>query len=392
MLKLIFWILIFLVFYTYLGYGILLLFLNTIKKFLKRHPADEKSLFEPPEVTLLVAAWNERSIVNQKMQNTRNLTYPKDRLKIVWITDGSSDGTPEVLGNYKEVKVLHQPERQGKTAALNRALKFIDTPFVVFSDANTILRPDSIMRLMEPFSDERVGCVAGEKRITRNYADVAAGAGEGTYWRYEAWLKIQESKYSSALAAAGELYAIRTSLFKPVNPDSIIDDFIISMDIARQGYLIKYQPLAIAEETSSLNIKEELKRKVRIASGAVQTVFRYPFLLNIFRHGFLSFEFISHKFLRWMIVPLAIPLILVLNVIICLSTNFTEHLYTTVLALQSIFYIFVVIGLLLEGKPVRLQFIFLPSYLAIVNYAQYAGFIRYLRKKHNVIWEKARRV
>jgi len=391
MLKLILWILIFLVFYTYAGYGLILVVMNGIKKIFSRKKPDHAAFNELPEVTLLIAAYNERKIVECKMDNTRQLEYPAGKLKIVWITDGSDDDTPALLKKYPEVTVLHQPERQGKTAALNRAVSVISTPFVIFSDANTILLKDAVLKLIEPFSNEKVGCVAGEKRIIRNVTDVAAGAGEGTYWRYEAWLKILESEYSSALAAAGELYAIRTKLYIPVDPDIIIDDFIISLNIARQGFLIKYQPQAIAQESSSLNIREELKRKIRIASGGVQTVFRYPSLLNIFRYGFLSFEFISHKFFRWLLVPLAIPAILILTVLICFSTQWTGSLYIVLLLLQAVFYFFVILGLLLEGRPVRFQAFFLPSYLAIVNYAQYAGFFRFIRKKHNVVWEKARR-
>ncbi len=344
-----------------------------------------------PEVTLLIAAYNEKDTVNAKVENTRKLNYPKEKLKIVWITDGSDDGTPDLLSQYPEIILLHNSERRGKTAALNRALKTIETPFVIFNDANTMLDTESVHHLIAPFSNERVGCVAGEKRIMKNVYEAAAGAGEGAYWQYESILKRLESNFSSALAAAGELYAIRTKLFKPVDPDIIIDDFVISLNIAKQGYLIKYQPKAFAMEHSSANISEELKRKVRIASGAIQTIFRFPSLFNIFLHGFLSIEFISHKVFRWLIVPIAIPLIVLFTILLCIQSQWQNPTYIIILLVQVVFYFFVSLGVLFERKATRWKLLYLPYYLVIINYAQYAGIIRFIRGKHNVVWEKAKR-
>ncbi len=391
MIKLIFWILIILIAYTYIGYAILLLILNGIKRLSGKNHREYIAPQTLPEVTLLIAAYNERDTVETKVQNTREIHYPENKLQVVWITDGSDDGTPDFLSQYSEIKVLHIPERKGKTAALNRALKTIDTPFVIFSDANTMLDPEAIINLIIPFSDKKVGCVAGEKRIVKNVFEIAAGAGEGAYWKYESILKRLESEFSTALAAAGELYAIRTELYQPVDPDIIIDDFIISFNIARQGYLIKYQPKAFALENSSANIREELKRKIRIASGAMQTMLRYPSLFNFFRHGFLSFEFISHKVFRWLVVPTSIPLIAFLTIVLCIQSNWQVPLYVIILLLQALFYFFVMLGLFFEGKATRWKILFLPYYLIIINYAQYAGIIRFMRGKHNVVWEKAKR-
>ena len=391
MLKLIFWILLILIAYTYFGYAVLLLLLNAFKRLQGKHRNACPLPLPLPEVTLLIAAYNEKDTVGVKVKNTREIKYPGDKLKVIWITDGSDDGTPELLSQYSEIKVFHTPERKGKTAALNRALKVIDTPFVIFSDANTMLDPDAINQLIAPFGDERVGCVAGEKRISKNIYEVAAGAGEGAYWQYESFLKRLESDFLTVLAAAGELYAIRTKLYQPVDPDIIIDDFVISLNIARQGYRIKYQPDAFAMENSSANIREELKRKIRIASGAMQTMFRYPSLFNLFKYGFLSFEFISHKVLRWLLVPIAIPLILVLSVALCIQTQWQEPVYIIILLMQALFYFFVLLGIIFERRATRWRIVFLPFYLVIINYAQYAGILKFLRGKHNVVWEKAKR-
>lgn len=389
MIKLIFWILIFLIAYTYMGYAVLLFFLNGIKSLFYWKRSGNEISRPLPEVTLLIAAYNEIKIVQDKVQNTRELDYPKNKLKVVWITDGSNDGTPEFLKQYDEIKVLHKPERKGKTAALNRAMETINTPFVIFSDANTMLDPKVISYLIAPFSDKKVGCVAGEKRIVKNVFEIAAGAGEGAYWKYESVVKKLESDFSTTLSAAGELYAFRSELYQPVDPDIIIDDFVISYNIARQGYLIKYEPKAFAVENSSANIHEELKRKIRIASGAMQTMLRYSSLFNIFRHGFLSFEFLSHKVLRWIVVPIAIPLIIILNLVLCFQGNWQIPVYVVILLLQVVFYFFVLLGLFFEKKATRWKVIFFPYYLITINYAQYAGIIKFFRGKHNVVWEKA---
>jgi biofilm PGA synthesis N-glycosyltransferase PgaC len=391
MLKAIFWILLALIVYTYIGYALFLLILNGIKSLFYRIRPKSLLSNDLPTVTLLIACYNEREIIEGKMKNCYAIDYPSDKLKILWITDGSDDGSPEFLSHYNDVTVLHEPERKGKTAALNRAMKFVSTPFVVFSDANTMLDKSAVKILLSHFTDDSIGCVAGEKRIAGNISDTAAGAGEGAYWRYESYIKRLESGLHSALAAAGELYAMRTSLFVPVDPDSIIDDFVISSTITLSGYRILYAPEAYALESPSMNIREELKRKIRIASGGIQTIIKFPSLLNIFRHPLLSFEFISHKVLRWLIVPFAIPLLLLLNIYICLSDEPVLPLYIILLLAQLFFYFLAIIGLIAEVIESKARTIFLPYYIIIMNYAQVAGLIRYLKRKHTVVWEKAKR-
>jgi cellulose synthase/poly-beta-1,6-N-acetylglucosamine synthase-like glycosyltransferase len=389
MLKPLFWILSIIIIYTYLGYPFLLLLLYGFKRIFVKIIKSVELTGDLPEVTLLIAAFNEKEVVESKMQNTLALNYPPEKLRVTWVTDGSDDGTPELLTTYTGIHILHQPDRKGKTAALNRAMELIDTPFVVFSDANTMLDRNAIKELLAGFTDDKVGCVAGEKRIVRNSIDSAAGSGESAYWQYEAYIKRLESGFYSALAAAGELYAIRTKLYIKAESDSIIDDFVISIKIALTGYRIRYAPDAFAYESPSLNMKEELKRKIRIASGGIQTVFRFPSLFNFFRHGLLSFEFISHKVLRWMAVPFAIPTIFILNLYICFWENWQEPLFPILLCLQVLFYLFVIAGSLFEKRVIRFPIIFLPYYIILTNYAQIAGIFKFIRRKHSVVWDKA---
>lgn len=390
--KIVLWILLFLVFYTYLGYGILLYLLVKLKRIFKGKPRPSDTPYEP-EVTLFVAAYNERDYVDAKVQNSLSLDYPKEKIKMVWVTDGSDDGTPELLKKYEDqgVKVYHKPERGGKIGAMNRGMQFVDTPIVIFSDANTMLGPESIRRIVNLFSSPKVGCVSGEKRIFQKEAQSAA-ATEGIYWKYESKLKKWDAELYSVVGAAGELFAIRTDLYQEVERDTLLDDFIISLRIAMNGYTIQYDPEAYAIEAPSANVKEELKRKVRIAAGGIQSIVRLKPLLNPLRYGILSFQYISHRVLRWTLAPFSLPLLFILNLIIALNSGFDmNNLYTWLFLGQILFYVMALTGWILESKHLRIKILFVPYYFLIMNYAVFLGFARYLKKQQSVNWERAQR-
>jgi cellulose synthase/poly-beta-1,6-N-acetylglucosamine synthase-like glycosyltransferase len=221
-IKISFWLLFFIVFYAYLGYGMLLFGIIKFRRLtgLAKRRVDDPT-FEP-YVTLFIAAYNEKDFVAAKIKNTLELDYPKEKLKMVWVTDGSDDGTPEELKKYANVVVHHLPRRNGKIGAMNRGMKFVETPIVVFCDANTLLGHESIRSIVRLFSNPKVGCVSGEKRIFSKEKDSAAGAGEGLYWKYESALKKWDAELYSVVGAAGELFAIRTELFKEVEPDTLL--------------------------------------------------------------------------------------------------------------------------------------------------------------------------
>jgi len=271
------------------------------------------------------------------MKNSLSLDYPEDKLQICWVTDGSSDKTNEKLSEYRGVTVLFQPQRRGKTAAMNRGMKFVKTPIVVFTDANTLINKEAAKEIVKAFADPRIGCVAGEKRIAVKDKDTASAGGEGIYWRYESALKDLDSRLYSAVGAAGELFAIRTSLFEEMPEDTLLDDFILSLCIARKGYRIAYCKNAYAMESASLNMKEEGKRKVRIAAGGIQATRRLRPLWNIFRYGWLSFQFVSHRVLRWTITPIALFLLVPLNIALLVIQAMPVWLYQLFAAAQIIF-------------------------------------------------------
>lgn len=391
-LKITFWVLLFIVFYAYLGYGILLFFLIRIKRALKGKPAEGNTDDYEPEVTLFIAAYNEREFVDAKIKNCLELDYPREKLKIVWVTDGSDDGTPDLLKQYPGIEVHHLPERSGKIGAMNRGMQFVKTPIVVFCDANTMLGNESIRRIVRLFRNPKVGCVSGEKRIFKKEKDSAAGAGEGLYWKYESTLKKWDAELYSVVGAAGELFAIRSELYQVVEKDTLLDDFIISLRVAQKGYTIQYDPDAYAIESASANVKEELKRKIRISAGGIQSVIRLRSLLNFFKYGTLSFQYISHRVLRWTLAPLSLLLMLITGLILALNEGiFDFGLYSLIFWLQVLFYLAALLGWYLENRAIRLKILFIPYYFFIMNLSVFLGLKRYLKKTQSVNWERAKR-
>lgn len=387
-IEILFWFCVFVVFYTYIGYGMLLYLLVKIKEIFRKPPTRELPQ-ELPEVTLLIPAYNEESVVKEKMTNTLALNYPIAKLKIVWITDGSTDNTNALLKEYPQVEVLFDPRRGGKAAAFNRAMPFIKTPLVVYTDANTMLCEDTISEMVKEFTDPQVGCVAGEKRVSLKKQQNAA-AGEGIYWRYESTLKALDYRLYSAVGAAGELFAIRTNLFIELPKDTLLDDFMLSMKIAQNGYKIAYCDKAYAVESASADIEQEAKRKVRIAAGGIQSIIRLKALLNIFRYGTLSFQYISHRVLRWSVTPLFLFAMFPLNIMLVIYSE-PQWLYIALLAGQILFYALGLCGYMMNNKEIKNKFIFIPYYFLFMNVCVLQG-VSYLRKNRgNGAWEKAKR-
>jgi len=393
-LEILFWILFFIVFYTFAGYAILVAVLLFFKKTgFSKKIFPEISMEEFPRVCMFVTAFNEADYVDMKVKNMMELDYPADKMQILWITDGSDDGTPEILGKYPNMEVHHLPERKGKIHAMNRGIQFVNAPIVIFSDSNTILCRDAVKIIVQTFADPKVGCIAGEKRVLSKVSDNAAGSGENLYWKFESWVKRMDSDLNSAVGAVGELFAIRTSLFEQVENDTILDDFVISLRIAEKGFRIAYTPDAYAIETASVSVAEELKRKVRIAAGGLQTIMRLKGLLNPFRHGMLSIQYISHKVLRWTIAPIALFCLPLVNFLILpeqleiRTFNFFSYFFY----LQVIMYLLALLGWMLEQRKIRFKLLFIPYYFTAMNYASLRGWVRFLKGKQSVNWEKSQR-
>ncbi|MEO6356914.1 MAG: glycosyltransferase family 2 protein [Ferruginibacter sp.] len=381
-----FWICMGIVFYVFLGYGIVLYGLVIIKRLIKRNK-QVKSHFEPA-VTLVIPCFNEADILRDKIINSKKLDYPTEKLKIVFITDGSTDGSDSYLRAWPEIDVLHENRRGGKTAAENRAMKYVDTPFVIFSDANTMLNSAAVKNIVQHFEDDMVACVSGEKRIIDDTADSASAAGESIYWKYESFLKELDSELNSACGAAGELVAFRSSLYRDLPEDTLLDDFMQSMQMAASGYKIIYEKEAYAVETASENVAEELKRKIRICTGGWQSIQRLSGNLTMRKTPLLYFQYISHRVLRWTITPFLLIAIFVLNMSIIKSGS---QFYMAIMVAQVLFYSAAMVGYILENRRVKFKPVFVPYYFCIMNYAVLAGLRRYLSGQQKATWDKAQR-
>ncbi|MFC5284760.1 glycosyltransferase family 2 protein [Pedobacter alpinus] len=384
-----FWVCLFIIFYTFFGYGIFLYFIIKLKRVFKK-PYQFSLNANLPTVSLLIAAFNEEDIIEEKIKNCLELAYPKDKLKIIFITDGSSDKTAEIVAKNSQVELLHENIRAGKMAAIKRAIPLITSEVIVFTDANTFLNPTAINELVKHYQNPKVGAVAGEKRIYVAQQADASAAGEGFYWKYESTLKKWDYELYSNVGAAGELFSIKTNLYQPIESDTIVDDHMIAMRIAEKGYIIAYEPNAYALETSSANTKEELKRKIRIAAGGIQSIFRLKKSANPFHNPILTFQYISHRVLRWTITPWLMVFVFLLNIIIYLSYP-NLVLYQIVLLLQSAFYLAAILGSILESKSIKIKILFIPFYFCMMNYATILGTFRYFKGKQSAAWEKSKR-
>ena len=384
----------FVVFYTYIGYGLLAWLLVKFRG--KRGVAS--NLSELPHVTIIVPAYNERDYLPEKLRNCLAQDYPADRLHLLFVIEGSTDGSAEFLAQQQvsNLRILSGMERLGKIAAMNRAMQQVKTPITIFTDANTQLNHEAVSRLVSRFTDG-VGAVTGEKRIQVDNAESAAGSGEGFYWRYESFLKKIDAELHSIVGAAGELFAIRTDLYETVEPDTLLDDFIISLRIAGRGYRVEYAPDAYAFERPSHSVSEEKKRKVRIAAGGFQAMKRLAYLLNVSKYGLLSFQYVSHRVLRWAVTPFCLPLLLVLNglILAVLQTETTypaTEIYWWIMLLgQSAFYVAAYVGYVLENRQTRWKLTFVPFYFVFMNWCVLLGFARFNRGNLSGVWEKSKR-
>ena len=372
-----FWLCLAIVVYTYVGYGLILYLLVFIKRLaIKAKPLADITDDCLPEVTLMVCAYNEEDIISEKMSNIHSLDYPADRLHLVWVTDGSTDNTNSILSAYPDVKIVFSPERRGKSAALKHGIKEVSTEIVMMTDANTMLNPGAVREIVRLMQTPKVGCVSGEKKVMAKSDSDKAAQGEGLYWKYESTLKRLDSELYSAMGAAGELCVIRRQLMTDIPDDTLLDDFVISMEIVRMGYKIAYTSKAFAMEYGSADLHEESKRKRRIAAGGLQSSWRLRSLMNPLRHPVVAFQFVSHRVLRWTITPVCLFALIPLNTILVLSGE--GIIYTIIWILQILFYASALAGMKIS------------NYFVFMNLNVFRG-MAYLINNTSGTWEKAKR-
>src|SRR6266498_1087960 len=275
---LIFWLCVFFIGYVYVGYPLILAVLARLRRKPTKYPEIT------PQVSILIAAYNEQEVIASKLENTLSLDYPMNCMQIVVAVDGSDDHTAEIVETYavRGVELSYDVQRRGKMAAINRTLPRLRHEIVVFSDANNLYDADALLELVKPFSDPKVGAVTGSKNIMDD-PDAHAKA-DGLYWRYESLIKKNETRLGSCTGVAGEILAIRRNLYQPP-PDHVInDDFFIGIGVLRQGYRLVYASNAHSYERSSLTEKDEAIRRSRIVAGRYQAMLMAGKLLRSEEH------------------------------------------------------------------------------------------------------------
>jgi len=371
--------------YNYAGYAVIAQLLNIFSR-------PEKDTRNPPThlpgISFIVAAYNEEDFITKKILNSLEQDYPAALIEFIFVTDGSTDNTPAIIQNYPAIRLLHQPERSGKSAAINRAVAAAKNEILVFSDANTLLNKEAVARIARHYAHPDTGGVAGEKKVISAGDTDEVGAGEGLYWKYESLLKKIDARFYSVVGAAGELFSLRTALYEPLSPAIILDDFVLSLRVAEKGYKVAYEPEAFAMEEPSFSFGDEQKRKIRIAAGGFQSILLLSSLLLFWKHPRLSFLYISHRVLRWAASPFCLVLALLSNAILCFTPD--NIFYLILFAGQLLFYGMAAAAAILPGKQPKL--LKLPYYFTFMNISVLLGFVRFLRGKQSGVWEKARRI
>lgn len=369
---------------TYLGYPFMIYIISILKK--KKHVIKEYY----PSVSILVAAYNEEKVIEEKIRNLLQLDYPSDKIEFIFITDGSDDSTPFKVKNCEKnnIILLHEAKRKGKTFAIKRGIKNAKGEIIIFTDANNLLDKNAVKYLTRHFVDKSIGGVSGEKYILENKGREAS-RGDGFFWRYESFLKLTESKCGSIMGGDGEIFAVRKDLLKNLDERIINDDAAISFDIVKNGFRVIYDKDAKAREYASVTFFEDFKVKTRIVIGGIQSLVIYShLLLNPFKA--FAIQFFFHKILRWF-AGILMLLLLILNLFLQNYLIFLLFLY-----LQLLFYLFAVIGFFLSKIRVNIKIFYFPYYFCLMNFASIVGIVKFFFVDFNdefiaSVWKKAGR-
>ncbi|MBI4611881.1 MAG: glycosyltransferase family 2 protein [Candidatus Rokubacteria bacterium] len=375
--RVLFWLSALLLGYTYLGYPALI----RVWAWLRPRPVRRRR--GEPAVSVLIAAHNEAARITRRLENLLSLNYPRDRLEIVVGSDGSTDGTAELARSYEHagVTVISFETRRGKPAVLSDLVPKARGEIVLLADARQVFEPGSLRELVEPFVDPGVGAVSGELMLGRAADGPAVGEGVGVYWRYEKFIRRNESCVDSTVGATGAIYAIRRELFEPLAVDTILDDVLIPLRIARRGYRVVFEPRARAWDRVAASAREEFARKVRTLSGNFQLFAREPWLLNPFQNR-LWLQTVSHKGLR-LLTPLL--QVVALGATLGMADGF---LYRSALAGQIAFYAAALAGYGLRDARRKIPLLTVPYIVCLLSLATAAGFFRFITRRQRVTWEK----
>ncbi len=378
-----FWLLIFLIIYTYFFYPLLLCI------FAKIFRREVKKSSREPSVSIIVSVCDEEDVIEKKIRNLLSLDYPHDKIEILIGSDGSTDQTNDIIRRCQDMrfKLIEKAERRGKMAMINELAGIAKSEIIVFTDARQAFASDALRQLVDNFADESVGCVSGEL-IFRDEKSVT-GKGINLYWKYEKFLRNKEAQIHSMLGATGAIYAIRRSLFKPAPGNTVLDDMFIPIKIILQGYRAAFDPSAHAYDHAAENPEEEYRRKVRTLYGNYQIFSFIPEAFNPLKSP-IALQLISHKLLR-LLVPFFMIAVFIINALLM-----GHEPYLVIFKLQALFYATAISGALLRRykygtlTPVA-KICFIPYIFCLLNFSAFMGFFRFLTASQEITWKKARK-
>ncbi|MBA3710911.1 MAG: glycosyltransferase family 2 protein [Pyrinomonadaceae bacterium] len=375
----IFWSSVVVLFYTYLGYPLLLLVASSVRSRVVR----KKDW--TPSVSVIITAYNEERDLAAKLENTLLLDYPQDKLEVIVASDCSTDRTDEIARRFaaRGVRLHRQAERLGKTAAQNTAVEQARGEFILFSDATTLYQPDVLRVMMPNFADSSIGCVAG-RLIYVDPTASSVGRGAKSYWGYEMFLKRHESRVCSLIGVSGCLYAVRRSAYVPLYHEAC-SDFIIATKMVEQGLRTIYEPGAVCTEETNRQTDKEMRMRVRVIAQTFTDLWRHRAMMNPLRSGFYAVELISHKVLRYL-VPFLLAVILLTSALLAVRSV----LFLAVLIAQLFFYAAAALGWALERRGIRSRLLSLPHYFVLANLASVIAFYKFLRGERYARWEPIR--
>jgi cellulose synthase/poly-beta-1,6-N-acetylglucosamine synthase-like glycosyltransferase len=361
-----FWCAVCLLLYTYAGYPLWMY----VRSRLYPRPSQQGAIL--PTVSIILAVHNGAALLRQKVDHLLSLDYPLDRMEIEIVSDGSTDGTDDILNDFLDphVRFIRCSEHCGKAAALNLGMQSATGEIIVFIDIRPWMEKNALQLLVSNFADPRVGCVAGELVLRDDGHDEGAKAIGGLYWRYEQWIRDCEARVDSPLGVYGGFYAIRRRLARALPEGTILDDMLQPLSVIRQGYRSVLDLRARVYDIWPKNLSGEFRRKVRTLAGNFQLLRLAPWLLT--RQNRLRFELISHKLLR-----LLVPVMLVILLITSASLANRGLLYAGALSVQIAFYVLAALGAVL-GIPVLMRIAAPASAFCVLNAAVVVGFYKFL--------------
>lgn len=343
-----------------------------------------------PSISILISAFNEEKVIEKRIRNIVEQEYAQDKIEILVGSDCSSDRTNEILKSLEKeipnLRVFLFDYRQGKAGVLNQLVKEAKNDILVFTDANTEFKRDALKNLVKHFYNKEIGGVSGKLTLLDKDSHKKAGVEEKNYWEFETFIKKAEGKLGILIGANGGIFAIRKDLFETIPLDKpVTDDFYLSLNVVKKGFKLIYEPKAEAYEEVAKDLNTEFRRKIRFAATNFQTITFFKNLL--FNKNFLiSYAFWSHKIVRWFL-PLILIFIFVLNLFLISQNQIFEYLFY----LQVFIYVLGLIGYLFIKIGIRIPLLSLLTYFLVTNFALFLGLIRFLRKKHSVIWQSTPR-